>query len=158
MFKDLILVNHNDVQGAVASLKLKFPLFGSRYFNAQDPFLVPISPSTDYDFFAEDTEENFMVASKILEDNGCSVDHTGPHYNNATTDSSTTRIISAVHGQINIIFKHPDKWPMFCQVMTSISPSFYATYIRKSESNSRVDIGNRISLLEDFVKDNRKGN
>lgn len=150
-----------DFVGLVSLMRDTFVLTGSRYMAEKNPYLIPISPKTDWDFVTFEGNPaltNFLETMKMV---GEPVRQMwGEYALNPLTNQSTVAVYGLSSERINLIVKANDAYHSYLKLFQQMTPEFYIKYLWKSGSEMKDMpksiahdiIRERLEMLLDWVE------
>ena len=154
----------------------RFQLTGSRFMSNKDPYMITVSPSTDWDFVTYESSEELTSLMVLLNARGVDYQYPGklrpqekPGFLERLgisakqaeaymSDASTRSVLKCFGDSINLIVKTDDSYLKYVSVFEKMTPVFYRKYIWKSSPENseipkmemRAKIQERIELLLAF--------
>lgn len=154
----------------------RFQLTGSRFMSNKDPYMITVSPSTDWDFVTYESSGELTSLLVLLDARGVDYQYPGklgprekPGFLERLgisakqaepyrSDASTRSVLKCFGDSINLIVKTDDSYLKYVSVFEKMTPVFYRKYIWKSSPENseipkmemRAKIQERIELLLAF--------
>ena len=123
-----------DFAGLVSLMRDTFVLTGSRYMAEKNPYLIPVSPKTDWDFVTFESSPalaNFLDTMKKIDE---PVKRMWGDYGVqfSLAKQSTVAVYGLSDEKINLIVKSADTYHPYVKVFEEMTPEFYVEYLWKS--------------------------